>query len=315
MGATGTTRGSSLISSKKSGRRKSVDGARLEVPQQNHSLDSKVSLRDQTIAEESLERSDGPMQNHGYLKHDKTFHKLFTEIPESEYLKDVFTCSMQKEFLYYGKLFVSEHHVCFHSSVLLKDTKVVIPVSSVCEIKKQNSTLSVLSIQTSNGEKYSFAHIRNWEICCKLLQSICLHAQEGSPTSSPHLSSAENEGEPDMASSYSNVDDSLDFSSIYLDDFPQMSSEAPSSCSSTRESSLTDDNRRVVSWIWRITDKTMSLFRFGEMKALNILVYIYVMLLLLLLLTSGYIGLRITALEEQLNSLGALSEFSSHYKE
>lgn len=35
-----------------------------------------------------------------------------------------FTCALQKEVLYHGKLFVSEHHVCFHSSVLLKETKV-----------------------------------------------------------------------------------------------------------------------------------------------------------------------------------------------
>lgn len=36
-----------------------------------------------------------------------------------------FTCALQKEVLYHGKLFVSEGHVCFHSSVLLKDTKVM----------------------------------------------------------------------------------------------------------------------------------------------------------------------------------------------
>lgn len=33
---------------------------------------------------------------------------------------------------------------------------------------------------------------------------------------------------------------------------------------------------------------------------------------LLLLLSSGYIGLRIVALEEQLTSLGALSDFTLH---
>ncbi|XP_061588050.1 GRAM domain-containing protein 2B-like isoform X2 [Cololabis saira] len=313
--ATGIAKVSNVFNNKRSGRRKSLDGARLEIPQLNQSLDSKMSLRQQTIAEESLERSDGYMENHGYLKRDKTFHKLFPAIPETEYLKHMFTCSMQKELLYHGKLFVSEQHVCFYSSVLLKDTKVMIPVSSVSGIKKQNSTLSMLSIQTSNGEKYSFAHIRNRERCLKLLQSVCSNVQEGSPTSSPHLSSAENEGEHDMVSSHSSMDDSPDFSSIYLDNFPQMSREAPCSCSSTRQSSLTDDDRQAVSWIWRITEKATSLFFFREINTLNVLFYIYVMLLLLVLLTSGYIGLRITALEEQLNSLGALSDFSSHYKE
>ncbi len=35
-----------------------------------------------------------------------------------------FTCALQKEVLFHGKLFVSENYVCFYSSVLLKDTKV-----------------------------------------------------------------------------------------------------------------------------------------------------------------------------------------------
>lgn len=37
--------------------------------------------------------------------------------------------------------------------------------------------------------------------------------------------------------------------------------------------------------------------------------------LVLLLLVSGYIGLRMLALQEQLNSLGALTDWSSHHRE
>lgn len=35
-----------------------------------------------------------------------------------------FTCALQKEILYQGKLFVSENWICFHSKVFGKDTKV-----------------------------------------------------------------------------------------------------------------------------------------------------------------------------------------------
>lgn len=38
--------------------------------------------------------------------------------------------------------------------------------------------------------------------------------------------------------------------------------------------------------------------------------FLYVYRVVLLLLSSGYIGLRIVALEEQLTSLGALPEFT-----
>ncbi|CAG07762.1 unnamed protein product [Tetraodon nigroviridis] len=57
-------------------------------------------------------------------KHNKSFHKLFPEIPENEMVTHACSCSLQREVLYHGRLFLSENYLCFHSSVLLKDTKV-----------------------------------------------------------------------------------------------------------------------------------------------------------------------------------------------
>lgn len=42
------------------------------------------------------------------------------------YIFPGFTCALQKEILYQGKLFVSENWICFHSKVFGKDTKVSI---------------------------------------------------------------------------------------------------------------------------------------------------------------------------------------------
>ncbi|KAM8727033.1 uncharacterized protein AB9X84_000879 [Acanthopagrus schlegelii] len=276
-----------------------------------------MPLRKQTIAEENLERSDG-LNSHSSVKHNKSFHKLFPEIPEAETLTQTFTCALQKEVLYHGKLFVSEHHVCFHSSVLLKETKVVIPASSVREVKKHNSALSMMSIETADGEKHSFVSLRNREMCYKLLETVCSHAQG---VSSPHLSSAENEADHDLGSSYSSLEDSVDRdqsrqSSICLDNgFPQTSSEAPTRCSSARQNSLIDTDDRAVSWIWRIVQRVTSFSLLREFRDLSPFFYLYMMLMVVLLLVSGYIGLRIVALEAQLDSLGALTELSLRHKE
>ncbi|GAA6234881.1 GRAM domain-containing protein 3-like isoform X2 [Lates japonicus] len=319
VGILGVRRGSSRFSSKKSRQSQSLDDARLEIQELNHHFTSNTSFREQTIAEESLERSNELINNHSIQKHNKSFHKLFAEIPEAENLTHMFICALQKEVLYHGKLFVSENHVCFHSSVLLKDTKVVIPTSSVRGVKKHNSALSMLSIQTADGEKYSFVSLRNREVCYELLQSVCSQAQGESQNSSPHLSSAENEAEHDMISSYSSLDDNIDHdlsrqNSINLDNgFPQMSSEAPTRSNSTRESSLTDEDDSATSWVWKVIESVAPFFR--EIRNLSILFYIYMMLLVLLLMASGYIGLRIIALEEQLNTLGALTELSLHHRE
>ncbi|XP_076601296.1 uncharacterized protein LOC143329339 [Chaetodon auriga] len=318
FGPLGGRRGSSRLSSRKSRHSHSLDDARLEIQELSHSLNSNIPLRKQTIAEENLDRSDGLISSNGFLKHNKAFHKLFQEIPEGENLTQTFTCALQKEVLYHGKLFVSENHVCFHSSVLLKDTKVVIPASSVREVKKHNSALSMLSIQTADGEKHSFVSLRNREMCFKLLQTVCSHAKGESANSSPHMSSAENEADHDMASSYSSLEDSMDLSrqnSIYLDNsFPLMSSDGPTQCSSTRQS-LTDEDVQTVSWIWSIIERVTPFFLLREMRNLNVVFYLCMMLMALLLLASGYIGLRIIALEEQLKSLGALTELSLHHRE
>lgn len=71
------------------------------------------------------------------------------------------------------------------------------------------------------------------------------------------------------------------------------------------------------SWVWNVTEKAKSLLVQREASTLNTLLFIYLILVVLLLLSSGYIGLRIVALEEQLTSLGALPEFTlqSRYRQ
>uniref|UniRef100_A0A8D3C8A6 GRAM domain-containing protein n=1 Tax=Scophthalmus maximus TaxID=52904 RepID=A0A8D3C8A6_SCOMX len=270
----GAKKGGNRFGSKKSRHSLSLDDARQEIQELNHSLNSNMSAREKTIPEETHELSH-ELLNHSLPKHNKSFHKLFHEIPEWENLTQMFICALQKEVLYHGKLFVSENYVCFYSSVLLKDTK------------------------------YSFVSLRNREMCYKLLQS-----ETESPGISPQLSSADNEADQDLVSSYSSLEDSVDHdlsrqNSVDLDTgFPHVSSEAPTRCRST-----------AVSWIWRVVEKVALFVFHGELRNLGVLFYIYLVLIVLLLLVSGYIGLRIIALEEQLNSLGALTELSLGHRE
>ncbi|XP_056276533.1 GRAM domain-containing protein 2B-like [Pseudoliparis swirei] len=298
-------RGSSRLSVKKLGESDSLDDARQEIQELHHSLNSNIVLRKQTIAEENVERSDGLIHKNSSVKHSKTFHKLFQEIPVGENLMQTFSCALQKEVLYHGKLFVSENYVCFYSSVLLKDTKVVIPASSIQGVKKHNSTLSMLSIQTADGEKHTLVSLRHRELCYKLLQAVHSHVQEPGVSSSPHVSSPENEADHGVPSSYSSLEDCGDLSrenSIHLDNaFPLMSSEATTRRNSTLQN--TDQDTRAVSWIWRITERVSPLLLLREMRTLSALFYVFMMLTVLLLLASGYIGLRIIALEEQLSEL------------
>lgn len=307
--------GVSLTRGRRGSGKKSLDEARQQIQELNQSLSATAFPREPSIAEESAEGVD---VNSNLLVKHKNFHKLFSEIPDGESLTHTFTCALQKDGLFHGKLFVSDNYVCFHSSVLLKDTKVVIPLSAVTKVRKQQSAMS-LTIQTADGEKYLFVSLMNRGMCYKLLQSVCSHAQMESTNSSPQVSSAENEIEADMISSDSSLGESFDGSrqsSVNYDDFSQFSSEVHSRLNSPSPTAGKSEGHNR-GWIRRMSNHITSLLSINEIQNIQFLFQIYIFLMLLLLLASGYIGMRIVALEEHLSSMGSVAPTFQHtqYKE
>ncbi len=53
---------------------------------------------------------------HEWMKHKKT-ESVCAPLP-------AYICALQKEVPYHGRLYITDTHACFYSSVLLKDTKV-----------------------------------------------------------------------------------------------------------------------------------------------------------------------------------------------
>ncbi|XP_036265298.1 GRAM domain-containing protein 2B isoform X4 [Pipistrellus kuhlii] len=122
------------------------------------------------------------------------FHKLFLEVPTEEPLRQSFTCALQKEILYQGKLFVSENWICFHSKVFGKDTKISIPAFSVTLIKKTKTALLVPNalIIATVTDRYIFVSLLSRDSTYKLLKSVCGHLDNISVGNSPNPSSLEN---------------------------------------------------------------------------------------------------------------------------
>ncbi|XP_047192817.1 GRAM domain-containing protein 2B isoform X3 [Scophthalmus maximus] len=313
----------------------SLEAAQLEIQQQHKTL-----TRSQTfdVDNRGFEKTEGTSTLSSFIKHNKTFHKLFPHIPESEDLLHAYICALQKEVPYHGRLYVTDTHACFYSSVLLKDTKVVIPVSCICIVKKQNTALLVpnaLSIRTTDGDKYLFVSLRNRESCYQLLRSVCPQIEVGSTNSSPIFSSAETSFDKSklVNSSQSSLDDSFDqFDGSESHSLPEQPLHEPfreavpngnvpafrsRHIQQTDSSSSEELSVSGGSWVWNVTEKAKSLLVQREASTLNTLLFIYLILVVLLLLSSGYIGLRIVALEEQLTSLGALPEFTlqSRYRQ
>uniref|UniRef100_A0A3Q3N2G2 GRAM domain containing 2B n=1 Tax=Mastacembelus armatus TaxID=205130 RepID=A0A3Q3N2G2_9TELE len=109
------------------------------------------------------------------------YHKIFKEISKEEQLKQSYTCALQKDILYQGRMFVSDHWICFHSKVFGKDTKIVIPVVSVTHIKKTKTAILVpnaLVVATAN-DRYVFVSFLSRDNTYKFLMSVCLHLEVG----------------------------------------------------------------------------------------------------------------------------------------
>ncbi|XP_050995244.1 GRAM domain-containing protein 2B isoform X2 [Labeo rohita] len=288
-----------------------LDETRLESLEHNGS----ILRRSMTIEEEGLDRSDRSDRN-SFKNHNRTFHKLFPEIPETEDLGHVHTCGLQKEVIYHGKMYLSNQHICFHSSVLLKETKVMIDVSSIQIIKKKHTAKIVpnaIAVITTDGRKYLFVSLLNREACFRLLQSLCPQMQTGN---SSRKSSTENtpDMEIDTISSQSSLEENPENHLIHLTDKTRTLQEEQSSSTphsdTSRKINTPEQHNTAVSWVTVVTEKVSSVLSSNDTRSLNKLLLFYVILVILLLLSSGYIGLRIVALEQQLSVLGSMPEFT-----
>ncbi|XP_051894205.1 GRAM domain-containing protein 2B isoform X2 [Pristis pectinata] len=267
------------------------------------------------------------------IKSNATFHKQFKDLPETENVIDSFKCALHKEVPYHGKMYVTDNFICFYSSIL-KETKLVVPVTDVVVLKKQNIALLVpnaLCIKTSEGEKHLFASLRSRDFTFKVLKTVCSHLENTSSTNSPQISTPENSYDAESKilqelnqSSFEEKSQELDT----VDCIPDSSQSTSSTDSAdvSRNKALCNEKKGQPieetlysngnSWFTKVIKKVKSFAAFHESTTFNTLIIIYVLLVLLLLISSGYIGLRIVALEEQLMSMGAWPEFhtQSEYK-
>ncbi|XP_063003398.1 GRAM domain-containing protein 2A-like [Elgaria multicarinata webbii] len=244
------------------------------------------------------------------MKHAVNFHRVFKDLSEEEELLETFSCAWQREVPYHGRLYISHNHVCFYCSMLRREVKVVIPVQSISVLKKANTALLVpnaICIRTAEGEKFLFGSLRSRESTYQLLRSVCKHLQDGirdSSLTSPYISSDHllkisllskeldsNHTPPEyeiLPEEPDEVDGSQKFSEAPFEP-PQMST--------SRGRERVTKSRRS----WEI-----------PLCPLNTVILIYLFLVVVLLLSSGYIGLRIVQLEEELTSMGAWPELDGY---
>ncbi|KAM8939299.1 uncharacterized protein RCH25_052896 [Pelodytes ibericus] len=256
-------------------------------------------------------------------KHNATFHKLFRDVSEDEELQDSFSCALQKEVLYQGRLYISPNYLAFYCSMLRKEIKALIPVSSVIIVKKANTALLVpnaLSVRTIEGDKYLFGSLRNREICYQVVRSVCTHLQDSSVSSTPLSYCAEQSSEHSrkvLNSSHSDLEhyqelDSTELGTSGTTTSFQVQSRITSVSSQVDGLAMSPWSNGDMNQEKRTLDNASG-SQWTEPSTVNFLLIIYMLLVAILLVSSGYIGLRIMELENQLSIMGAWPKGGQSY--
>ncbi|CAK7293712.1 GRAM domain-containing protein 2B [Vulpes lagopus] len=270
------------------------------------------------------------------------FHKLFLDVPTEEPLRQSFTCALQKEILYQGKLFVSENWICFHSKVFGKDTKISIPVFSVTLIKKTKTALLVPNalIIATVTDRYIFVSLLSRDSTYKLLKSVCGHLENMSVGNSPNPSSLENSFRADRPSSlpldfndeFSDLDGVVRQRRQEMEGYSSSGSQTPES-ENSRDFHVTESQTvlnvskgetkpaRADAHVTRVPEgKAKSLPVHGQSETIGVLhkvksqtrttlhhiLIFYAIVVCALIISTFYMRYRINTLEERLGSLTSI---------
>ncbi|XP_033376101.1 uncharacterized protein LOC107215409 isoform X3 [Parus major] len=207
----------------------------------------------------------------------------------------------------------------------------VVPVDSVSAIKKTNTALLVpnaVSIRTAKGEKFLFVSLRQREATYQLLRSVCKHLQDSGQSPRNSVNNEETLRKSQI-SSFSDLEQSTPEPNSLHKSLGHSSivswSPADEPNPTSRQAEDEDDGVALLvpsSSEWVPSAETCGLWGGPhtvlqawatalwsqinpQLSPLNIIIIIYLLLMVALLLSSGYIGLRIAELEQQLAFVGA----------
>ncbi|KAJ3611238.1 hypothetical protein NHX12_021254 [Muraenolepis orangiensis] len=73
-----------------------------------------------------------------YKQRSEETRKLFKELPESERLIVDYNCALQRDILLQGRLYLTEHSLCFHSNVF-RGTKILLALKDFTSMTRVNT--------------------------------------------------------------------------------------------------------------------------------------------------------------------------------
>ncbi|KAM9743171.1 GRAM domain-containing protein 2B isoform 2-T2 [Menidia menidia] len=318
-----------------------ASGRRKPVLVRSKTFDNSLLTQVQTDLDCKIERKKSHYSQ--LSKSNCQYHKIFKEISKEEQLRQSYTCALQKDMLYQGRMFVSDHWICFHSKVFGRDTKIAIPVTSITNIKKTKTAILVpnaLVVATAN-DRYVFVSLMARDNTYKFLMSVCLHLEEKSPCSSPIPSSAEHSFRGQRSplvprfplSDFSELDGAATQIRPEIEDSSSSDSQTPDDdklagfpatplldvlAHSDKAAPPTEQQLRARQQQLNQQSPEKSLTGSEVMInskvlrpiSLSTLLIVYMFLVCVLVLSSCFLAFKIVSLEQKLQTLGSVTDFT-----
>ncbi|WLF77108.1 hypothetical protein PVL30_000817 [Lodderomyces elongisporus] len=111
---------------------------------------------------------------HASRKSNKEFHEAFKKVPKKEKLIQDFSCALSKDILVQGKMYLSDHYICFSSNILGFITHLMIPLQEVIQIEKKSTAVlfpNGMIIRTLH-QKYVFATFMSRDAAFELITNV-----------------------------------------------------------------------------------------------------------------------------------------------
>lgn len=114
------------------------------------------------------------------IPRNEEFHKLFKSVAVEDRLLDDFSCALSRDILLQGRIYVSEHNICFNSNLLGWVTNLVIPFNDIEKFEK-TTTVGLfpngIAIVSKEGRN-SFVSFISRDIVFNFLEKVW-HASGG----------------------------------------------------------------------------------------------------------------------------------------
>lgn len=117
-------------------------------------------------------------------KRNADFHALFPSVPEDDFLIENYGCAISRDLLIQGRMYVSEAHVCFYSSIFGWVTSIVVPFSDIISIEKRNTAYLIpnaIQLKTLQN-KYLFSSLVTRDLTYSMLVNIWRLSQPSAAT-------------------------------------------------------------------------------------------------------------------------------------